>query len=62
MEALLGRYPDTDAIMVGLALALKATAAGLVAGLIPATIHNTLLRRVRALTLARESRHGRNAV
>jgi biopolymer transport protein ExbB len=53
---------DTDAIMVGLALALKATAAGLVVALIAVTAYNVLLRKVRVLTLKWESNNGRKAI
>ena len=42
---------DTGAIMTGLALALKATAVGLVVALISVTIYNALLRKVKVLTL-----------
>ena len=42
---------DTGVIMIGLALALKATAAGLVVALISVTIYNALLRKVKVLTL-----------
>ncbi|MDR2032506.1 MAG: TonB-system energizer ExbB [Azoarcus sp.] len=42
---------DTGAIMTGLALALKATAAGLVVALVAIAIYNALLRQTRVLTL-----------
>ncbi|MDR0702982.1 MAG: TonB-system energizer ExbB [Azoarcus sp.] len=42
---------DTGAIMTGLALALKATAAGLVVALVSIAIYNALLRQTRVLTL-----------
>ncbi|MDR3220517.1 MAG: TonB-system energizer ExbB [Candidatus Accumulibacter sp.] len=45
---------DTGAIMTGLALALKATAAGLVVALVSIALYNALLRRARVLTLAWE--------
>ena len=51
---------DTGAIMTGLALALKATAVGLIVALISVTIYNALLRKAKVLTLkweiARKSR------
>jgi biopolymer transport protein ExbB len=50
---------DTGKIMIGLALALKATAAGLVVALVTVTLYNYLLRRVRVLTLRWEIEHGR---
>ena len=49
---------DTGAIMVGLALALKATAAGLVVAIPAITLYNVLLRRVKELTVQWERRHG----
>ena len=49
---------DTGKIMVGLALALKATAAGLVVALISVVIYNGLLRKVRVLLLRWEIAHG----
>jgi biopolymer transport protein ExbB len=52
---------DTGKIMIGLALALKATAAGLVVALVTVTLYNYLLRRVRVLTLRWEIEHGRQA-
>jgi len=42
---------DTGAIMTGLALALKATAVGLVVALISVSIYNALLRKAKVLTL-----------
>jgi biopolymer transport protein ExbB len=53
---------DTGAIMIGLALALKATAAGLVVALIAVTIYNTLLRKVKVLTQTWKSANRRQAV
>jgi biopolymer transport protein ExbB len=50
---------DTGKIMIGLALALKATAAGLVVALVTVTLYNYLLRRVRVITLRWEIEHGR---
>ena len=48
---------DTGAIMTGLALALKATAAGLVVALIAVTIYNALLRKAKVLTLTWKAAH-----
>lgn len=52
---------DTGQIMVGLALALKATAVGLVVALVAVTLYNALLRRVTVLTLQWEIAHERQA-
>ncbi|HEY0218467.1 MAG TPA: TonB-system energizer ExbB [Afipia sp.] len=57
---------DTGKIMVGLALALKATAVGLVVALVAVATYNTLLRKAKVLMLqweiaketAAESAHG----
>jgi biopolymer transport protein ExbB len=48
---------DTGRIMIGLALALKATAAGLLVALIAVTLYNLLLRRMRVLLLRWEMAH-----
>jgi biopolymer transport protein ExbB len=52
---------DTGQIMVGLALALKATAVGLVVALVAVALYNALLRRVTVLTLQWEIAHERKA-
>jgi biopolymer transport protein ExbB len=49
---------DTGEIMIGLALALKATAAGLVVALVSVVLYNTLLRVARVKTLLWQMRHG----
>ncbi|GEC17220.1 TonB-system energizer ExbB [Nitrobacter winogradskyi] len=53
---------DTGKIMIGLALALKATAAGLIVALISVVIYNALLRKMKVLMLEweidRENSHG----
>ncbi len=49
---------DAAKIMVGLALALKATAMGLVVALASVVIYNALLRRVKVLMLEWEIAHG----
>lgn len=48
---------DTGHIMIGLTMALKATAAGLVVALITIAVFNVLLRRVRVLLLKWEIGH-----
>ena len=48
---------DTTQIMVGLALALKATAAGLMVALVAVVVYNTLQRRVKVLMLRWEIAH-----
>lgn len=48
---------DTTHIMIGLALALKATAIGIVVALIAVACYNTLLRRARVLQLQWDIRH-----
>jgi biopolymer transport protein ExbB len=53
---------DTSKIMIGLALALKATAAGLIVALVSVVIYNALLRKAKVMMLeweiARDSTHG----
>ncbi|MDR1606928.1 MAG: TonB-system energizer ExbB [Deltaproteobacteria bacterium] len=49
---------DTGKIMVGLALALKATAVGLLVALISVTLYNILLRRAKVINLRWEMLHG----
>jgi biopolymer transport protein ExbB len=48
---------DAGKIMTGLALALKATAVGLVVALISVVVYNALLRKVRVLMLQWEIAH-----
>jgi len=50
---------DTGKIMIGLALALKATAAGLIVALVSVVIYNALLRKARVLMLEWEIAHER---
>ncbi len=50
---------DSQGIMLGLALALKATAVGLVVAIPAVTLYNLLLRRAKELLLEWEARHGR---
>jgi biopolymer transport protein ExbB len=49
---------DASKIMVGLALALKATAAGLVVALVSVVAYNALLRKAKVLLLQWEIAHG----
>jgi biopolymer transport protein ExbB len=51
-------FMDAGKIMTGLALALKATAAGLVVAIPAVTMYNFLLRRVKELVITWEIRHG----
>lgn len=53
---------DTGRIMTGLALALKATAVGLVVALLAVILYNTLLRKVKILMLEWEITNGRKAL
>ncbi|PLY02050.1 MAG: TonB-system energizer ExbB [Desulfuromonas sp.] len=53
---------DTHSIMTGLALALKATAAGLVVAIPAITAYNLLLRRAKEQLLSWEGRYGRQGV
>lgn len=49
---------DAGKIMTGLALALKATAVGLVVALVAVVLYNALLRRVKVMMLKWEIAHG----
>lgn len=49
---------DTTKIMLGLALALKSTAFGLVVALVSVVLYNLLIRRAKVLTLQWEIAHG----
>ena len=53
---------DTGKIMAGLALALKATAVGLVVALVAVVLYNTLLRKAKVLMLEWEIANGRKTV
>jgi len=55
-------FMDTGKIMVGLALALKATAIGLVVAIPAIVLYNFLLRRVKVLTVEWERHYGRQAI
>ncbi|THF60405.1 TonB-system energizer ExbB [Pseudothauera rhizosphaerae] len=53
---------DAGEIMMGLALALKATAAGLGVALVAVVLYNSLLRKAKVLTLTWEIGHGRQGL
>jgi len=53
---------DTAKIMTGLALALKATAIGLVVALVAVVLYNALLRKAKVLMLKWEIANGRKTV
>ncbi|MDY0187272.1 MAG: TonB-system energizer ExbB [Syntrophus sp. (in: bacteria)] len=55
-------FLDTGSIMVGLALALKATAVGLCVAIPSVVLYNLLLRRVKVLMMNWEIQHGREGV
>ena len=53
---------DTNSIMTGLALALKATAAGLIVAIPAVTTYNLLLRKAKEHLLLWEARYGRQGL
>lgn len=55
-------FVDTQKIMVGLALALKATAVGLAVAIPASVLYNYLLRKVREKVALWEARYGRQGV
>ena len=55
-------FVDTGRIMVGLALALKATAVGLLVAIPSVTFYNLLLRKVKVLLMQWEIRNGRKRI
>jgi biopolymer transport protein ExbB len=55
-------FMDTGKIMTGLALALKATAVGLLVAIPSVSLYNLLLRRVKVLILRWEIMNGRERV
>lgn len=55
-------FLDTGKIMVGLALALKATAVGLLVAIPAVALYNLLLRKVKVLILRWEIMNGRERV
>ena len=52
-------FLDTGKIMIGLALALKATEAGLLVAIPSIVFYNLLLRKVKGIVLRWETGHGR---
>jgi biopolymer transport protein ExbB len=55
-------FMDTGKIMVGLALALKATAVGLLVAIPAVSLYNFLLRKVKVLLLRWEIEGGRKGI
>jgi len=55
-------FMDTGKIMVGLALALKATAAGLCVAIPSIVFYNVLVRKAKVLIMQWEIQHGREGV
>lgn len=55
-------FMDTGKIMIGLALALKATAVGLLVAIPSVVLYNVLLRRVKVIMMKWEIRHGRKGI
>ena len=55
-------FMDTNKIMVGLALALKVTAVGLLVAIPAVTIYNLLLRKIKVLIMQWEINDGRQRV
>jgi biopolymer transport protein ExbB len=55
-------FMDTNKIMIGLALALKVTAVGLLVAIPAITIYNLLLRKIKVLIMQWEINDGRKRV
>ncbi|MBI5602550.1 MAG: TonB-system energizer ExbB [Deltaproteobacteria bacterium] len=55
-------FMDTGKIMVGLALALKATAVGLLVAIPSVSLYNFLLRKIKVLLMSWEIEHGRKVL
>lgn len=55
-------FMDTGKIMVGLSLALKATAVGLLVAIPSIVMYNLLLRKAKVLMMQWEIRHGRERI
>ncbi len=55
-------FLDTGKIMIGLALALKATAAGLIVAIPSIVLYNLLLRKVKVILLLWDVAHGRKGI
>lgn len=52
-------FADTGKIMIGLSMALKATAIGLLVAIPSIVFYNLLLRRIKGIVLDWEMKHGR---
>lgn len=57
----LDKTMDSGKIMIGLSMALKATASGLVVALLAVSLYNYLVRKVRVCILKWDIEHGRTA-
>jgi biopolymer transport protein ExbB len=57
-----GGFLDTGEIMIGLALALKATAVGLVVAIPSVVLYNLLLRKVKVIVARWEISNGRKGI
>jgi len=55
-------FMDAGKIMVGLALALKVTAVGLIVAIPSVTLYNFMLRKVKVLIMQWEIRNGREGI
>ena len=55
-------FIDTSKIMIGLALALKATAVGLVVAIPSVVLYNLLLRKVKVILMSWEIKNGREGI
>ena len=55
-------FMDTGKIMVGLALALKVTAVGLIVAIPSVTLYNFMLRKVKVLMMQWEISNGREGI
>jgi len=55
-------FLDTGKIMIGLALALKATAAGLIVAIPSIVLYNLLLRKVKVILLLWDIANGRKGI
>ena len=55
-------FIDTSKIMIGLALALKATAVGLVVAIPSVVLYNLLLRKVKVIMMIWEIKNGRKGI
>lgn len=55
-------FMDTGKVMVGLALAMKATAAGLLVAIPTISLYNVLIRRVKEITAKWEIERGREGI